>query len=485
MTLALYATNNMKTNTIILLLVLLLTPANSWSAESKQYLDSNTKICEKSDQVTLNDLLASAPSLPLDVCALLNLSSEDLKLLRNSIYARFGYIFKDPSLIAFFEKIPWYKKNAAFSSKNLSKLQQNNIETIRLIENIVNMKKQRNDKPNRDFEDIDHPNFQKISDFLFPITSLPQQHNDVEFKDTKLLFKKTKETVDLSLKPAARNEIHEVINGEPDWRVTEKGILVLWPYSYSGTEGTGCHSEYYAFDGKPLWRSFCPDYVFKKNKNLFVQSHYSGCCGAYAWDFGLFNGLTGKEKLFSCSDGDCQDVLLTYLSQSNELLISLLTGSHQAGAWAYQKSDFWLFDNDGNETVHSEVIHINMFPNESGTPFQISNLIGVIRIQGKKEWLFKFVDNNEVYYLFVSMGKDFRPSRSAVLIEALAVQNRITANVYINDIYKGKTPYGDFIIPGKYRLKLNLQGYQDHEEIIEIKKGYIFQTWPYLQPLSQ
>ena len=55
-------------------------------------------------------------------------SIEDLRLMRNDIYARHGYIFKDKSLRKIFGKQPWYKPTTSnASSLKLSEIEQINI----------------------------------------------------------------------------------------------------------------------------------------------------------------------------------------------------------------------------------------------------------------------------------------------------------------------------------------------------------------------
>jgi len=470
--------------TIILFWAILLLFSHSYlsASETKLYIEGNAKICEKKNNVVLNELMVDAMSSPLDICTLTSMCDGDLRLLRNSIFAKYGYIFKSPELSAYFKQLPWYKEDKSFSPSKLTSIQKNNVETIRLMEILLTKTKDDNSTLERDYESIDHHSFQKITDFLLPITSLPRQHEDVEVKNKKLIFKKTDKVVDLHVdKSNKRYEVGE-IPSSPNWRVTEKGILVMWPHSYPGVDMKGCRSEYYSFTGDLLFRiSSCPDYVFKKNPNVFVEAHYSGCCGAYAWDLGIFNFLSRQERTFPCPDSECQDVLLTYLPQSNELLIASLNGSYQAGTWSYQKSGFWLFNKDGAETAHFETIYINTLSDWAGTPFLIANLVGTIKLPGKNEWLFKFVDNEEVYFVLLSKEISFGPSKGAIFIDAYGGRSKIKAKVYINDIYKGQTPYIEFIIPGKYRLTLSAPGYQNYERVMEIQKGDIFQIWPYLQ----
>lgn len=64
-------------------------------------------------------------------------SIEDLRLMRNDIYARHGYIFKDKSLRKIFGKQPWYKPTTSnASSLKLSETEQINIALIQNMEKV-------------------------------------------------------------------------------------------------------------------------------------------------------------------------------------------------------------------------------------------------------------------------------------------------------------------------------------------------------------
>ena len=59
-----------------------------------------------------------------------NLSQEDLLVLRNSIYARHGYSFKDFKLQVYFMKQPWYLPIYSNIQTKFSKREMQNIELI-------------------------------------------------------------------------------------------------------------------------------------------------------------------------------------------------------------------------------------------------------------------------------------------------------------------------------------------------------------------
>jgi len=66
-------------------------------------------------------------------------SKKDLKILRNSLIARYGYVFKDKKLNQIFKNMPWYKPNPNITAseiidKKMSDLERANIQTILSVE---------------------------------------------------------------------------------------------------------------------------------------------------------------------------------------------------------------------------------------------------------------------------------------------------------------------------------------------------------------
>jgi hypothetical protein len=70
----------------------------------------------------------------LEVAELRQLSLRDLRLLRNSIYARRGRPFKSPVIREHFQGMSWYKENPAYTDKLLSATDVRNVRLIRSVE---------------------------------------------------------------------------------------------------------------------------------------------------------------------------------------------------------------------------------------------------------------------------------------------------------------------------------------------------------------
>lgn len=62
------------------------------------------------------------------------LSAGDLRLLRNAIFAKHGYRFKDVDLSEYFGRFPWYDPRYSDVSSRLSKLESENIAFIQRFE---------------------------------------------------------------------------------------------------------------------------------------------------------------------------------------------------------------------------------------------------------------------------------------------------------------------------------------------------------------
>jgi hypothetical protein len=62
------------------------------------------------------------------------LSLRDLRLLRNTIYARRGRPFKSPLLQEHFARMPWYTPDPAYTDERLTKTDKRNVALIQQVE---------------------------------------------------------------------------------------------------------------------------------------------------------------------------------------------------------------------------------------------------------------------------------------------------------------------------------------------------------------
>jgi len=66
--------------------------------------------------------------------------AEDLRVLRNEVYARHGRIFKDKELQKYFETQAWYKPNLDFKDDQLNEIEVQNLAKIREAEETATSK---------------------------------------------------------------------------------------------------------------------------------------------------------------------------------------------------------------------------------------------------------------------------------------------------------------------------------------------------------
>ena len=66
-----------------------------------------------------------------------DLFAEDLRVLRNEIYARHGRIFRDPELQKYFVAQAWYTPNPDFKDEMLSEVESENLKKIKAAEDVA------------------------------------------------------------------------------------------------------------------------------------------------------------------------------------------------------------------------------------------------------------------------------------------------------------------------------------------------------------
>lgn len=66
-----------------------------------------------------------------------NYSAEELRIMRNEIFARHGYIFKTPEMKLYFANQPWYTPKYSDVSRFLTDIEKKNIELIKTREKFL------------------------------------------------------------------------------------------------------------------------------------------------------------------------------------------------------------------------------------------------------------------------------------------------------------------------------------------------------------
>ena len=107
--------------TIILTCALMITlPPLSWSQDLAAVVVEGGNLEPLGKLVYVDDLL--------------NASREDLRLLRNTVYAKYGYMFHTKELIDHFGKFKWYKATKPNVDSQLSTIDKANLQLIQRIE---------------------------------------------------------------------------------------------------------------------------------------------------------------------------------------------------------------------------------------------------------------------------------------------------------------------------------------------------------------
>ncbi|HEY2164218.1 MAG TPA: YARHG domain-containing protein [Gemmatimonadaceae bacterium] len=105
--------------------------AAALSAIEKQNLDTIAlAVMRRSKRSVSPGLMNLFQSTPLTEPMLTNVSINDLRLLRNEVYARHGRPFQTAWLAEYFRSEPWYKPNKDFSDAELSATERANIALI-------------------------------------------------------------------------------------------------------------------------------------------------------------------------------------------------------------------------------------------------------------------------------------------------------------------------------------------------------------------
>lgn len=107
---------------------MVLTPDNEANCEAQQETLQKALLSANWDEIISNALLNTP--------CLLDISREQLRLMRNAILARHGYTFKSKDLREFFSKERWYKPGTNNAAIKLNVIEQINMELIKSEETV-------------------------------------------------------------------------------------------------------------------------------------------------------------------------------------------------------------------------------------------------------------------------------------------------------------------------------------------------------------
>jgi hypothetical protein len=110
----------------------------SWYDPKEDFKDEEISGSDKTNIETIvkyeNKLHDSISSKPLTRALLQGLFLEDVRKMRDEIYARHGKVFKDPWTQKYFASFDWYKANPNFTDASLSLVEKGNLVVIAAYE---------------------------------------------------------------------------------------------------------------------------------------------------------------------------------------------------------------------------------------------------------------------------------------------------------------------------------------------------------------
>lgn len=101
---------------------------------TQPYVQSATSSGNTSQQINSNGRFPEASDRLLTPSDIYNLSKSELKIMRNEIYARHGYIFQTRDMKSYFEYQSWYLPRYTDINTFLSEVEKSNIELIKRYE---------------------------------------------------------------------------------------------------------------------------------------------------------------------------------------------------------------------------------------------------------------------------------------------------------------------------------------------------------------
>lgn len=105
-----------------------------WYDPKEDFKDEDVSGSDKTNVETIvkyeNNLHDSISKKPITRALLQGLFLEDVRKMRDEIYARHGKVFKDPWTQKYFASFDWYKANPAFTDGSLSPVEKGNLAVI-------------------------------------------------------------------------------------------------------------------------------------------------------------------------------------------------------------------------------------------------------------------------------------------------------------------------------------------------------------------
>jgi len=445
-----------------------------WVRASNPYIfmTDNLRSCE-SRPIDLDATMKKALSSELDPCELANLSRRELRLLRNSIFARHGRAFRDPQLRTFFSQKPWYRVNPHFSEGLLTDLQNSNINLIRKFEELSSVKceySDNNDNPNS----VGHPCLPRLESFLVSL----KKEGDVN----QQLKNKIVKSVEKLIKHNSNNDHYRITYSQPDVYYTLNRRLIIAEHhvtemkyindngeeEYVPIMGINCSADIFSPAGRYIISTTCPHNALKDNSHILLSVINTGCCGPTGWLI-IFDDIKKKTiQKYRCGCEACIDTLLTYLPDSKHILLITLMKCLLGNGKCYQ---IYVL-NTRNEILAKGVVEthllMNKYENENSRDnydYDIRSITGVKEIKKDKLWIFRYGRGKEARYLLLDST-----IKNKEKYKVFVTSYPKKAQISMNGRPMGVTPKVLILGPGEYKYKISLDGYKPEEGKLVYRK---------------
>ena len=104
-----------------------------WQENEKIYHDNGASE-DESDQLLSAQMLEKLSTVELSYEDLKGFSKDELRLLRNAIFAKHGYIFKNDDLKNYFGQFTWYAPKYSDINDQLTPVEKKNVDALRILE---------------------------------------------------------------------------------------------------------------------------------------------------------------------------------------------------------------------------------------------------------------------------------------------------------------------------------------------------------------
>jgi hypothetical protein len=400
----------------------------------------NVRTCTQAS-VDQPKLLAKTAVMQLDPCELVSISASNLRIIRNSIFAKHGYVFHDAELKDYFSRQSWYRPRSNYSDSELSIIEKDNINIIKKIEELNEIQK-------KEFPILGEGPYLEV----LPTSLLKSIEND--FTKVEPITNKWADVlkIDKTLPLLTR---HAQVDKENPELLHSDGVplfFVLYRYSLNYQSAT-CGEEYcvtdiYSPNGQLLSSiEFCPTHILKNPPFNLIKAADEGCGGEHRWLFRLYNYSTNKIIGISYYRGGYD---LVWIPDGEKILLL-----------AMNQQLFMI--NSRGELVNFGILKDHDY------------IVAAREVISNKLWIFKL---SEGKYVIMTL-----PTATADMPAAVTVSTSpFEALLSINDYGGASTPTLLILKSGKYEFKFSRGEYKDEIKYVDLHPGQILNLDIRLQP---